>query len=94
MTAPDYQGLALLLGAAGTFLSVMVSLALSIATFLRQGRMERAGRARDGRIEEVHRLVNGLSDKRNAATEKSSYAEGKLAGGDEERANPTGPITR
>lgn len=88
----DYQGISILLGAIAALVTVLGGLGIQIATFRRQGRMELAGQRRDGEIAVVKGLVNGLSDKRNAATEKSSFAEGKLAGGDEERLRPTGPL--
>lgn len=94
----NYQGISILLGAVTVLITAVGGMAMQVAIFLRQGRIEReavlARAQMGGQIAEVHTLVNGLSDKRDAATQKSAHAEGVIEGGDKERANPTGPLPR
>jgi hypothetical protein len=90
--AIDYQGISILVGQLAAFVVAIGGVGINVAIFLRQGRMEQAAKARDGKIAEVKTLVDGLSDKRDAATHKASFAEGKIAGAGEERRNPTGPL--
>jgi len=78
MASPDYVGIATLITASASAIGTLVALY--------------RGRARDVKITEIKGLVDGLSDKRDAATAKSSYAEGRKDGGDQERAEPTGPL--
>jgi hypothetical protein len=106
----DLAGVAEIIGAVGVALTGIVSSGLSIASFIRSGRVERAqkaivlgqgelmaaGQGRDAKlaavdakVDVVHDLVNDLSDKRDAATQKSAHAEGVIAGAEAERAHPT-----
>lgn len=81
----DYQGIAILVGALTVSVTSIGGFVLTAIAVVRQGQMQQAGVARDKTLAEVHNLVNGLSDKREAAAIK----EGKQIGKDEERANPT-----
>lgn len=80
----DYQGIAVVLGAGSVFISSLVTSALAIALFIRQGRMER-------KIDVTHDLVNGLSEKKDVAIAGAAFAAGKERGVEKERANPMVP---
>lgn len=72
----NYQGIALIITALGSAIAAI----LSAITLSR-------GNARDGKLQEIHELVNGQSHKINAMAEAKGFVEG----GNEERARPTQP---
>ena len=73
--ATDYIGIATLVS----------SLTASVVAGVGLWRSRANGKA----LVEVHDLVNDLSDKRDAATQKSAHAEGMIAGAEAEREHPT-----
>lgn len=84
----DYQGLAIFIAAVGGFLTVVVSLVLQVLSFRQQSKIALAGLARDAKIEEMHKSINGQSEKLNIAIAGENFATGKEAGITQERANP------
>jgi hypothetical protein len=80
----DYQGIALVLGATGGLLTVIVGTGLQVAMFIRQGRQLRDGVARDAKITQVHDLVNGQSERLNAALISVAKSEGEKIGAADE----------
>lgn len=74
MTSSD---VAIVLGASGVFITSLVSAGISIAAFLRAGR--------------IQRTVDGLGDKRVAMGVRAGIAEGHALGVADERADPQSP---
>lgn len=84
MTSEDYTGVATIIGASTVGLGTLITSGLAVLTFMRQG-------ARDRKIEEVHRLVNGMSHELQAADKAAARAEGVVEGVTQERASPMVP---
>lgn len=76
----NYTGIALVLAAIGG----LASPALSVATFIRQGRAEK-------KLTDVHELVNGVSHDLAIANGKIAFNAGVKSGIDAERASPMVP---
>ena len=76
---PDYQGIAILLAA-------NTNAVISIGVFIRQG-VNRA--VTDEKLERLHELTNGQSEKLNALSKQAGIEEGKVLGANQERAHPT-----
>ncbi len=77
----DAQSIAILIGAATTAIT-------TLGTLLLQIRQAFKGRERDEKIAQVHDLVNGQSEKLQAAIQLGSFADGKAAGVTQERDRP------
>jgi hypothetical protein len=79
LTAPDYTGIALVLGAGTTFLTGVGGIALQIFVVIRQGKQLRA-------FTELHDSVNGQTDEFKKLISKEAFGAGEKAGGEAERA--------
>jgi hypothetical protein len=84
----DYQGVAILIGAVGTFLSVLAGVILQVLTFLNTRKMERAGLARDAQLATIATHVNGMNEIIARAGVAQGRAEGVAIGVAQERADP------
>jgi hypothetical protein len=81
----DFQGIAILVGALTVSVTSIGGFVLTAVAVMRQSQMQSASVARDQKLEEVRKLVNGLSASRSRASRKA----GRIQGADQERAHPT-----
>ena len=72
----DYEGVAILIGALGTFVTVIVGTTLQIISFFR-------GTRRDEHLAQLTTLVNGQSHALNEAVRVGAFSAGKEAGREE-----------
>jgi hypothetical protein len=63
----------------GTLVGVIVTAIISIRSSFKIDAGKAVSEENKAAIEEVHKKVDGLGDARDAATQKSAYAEGVLA---------------
>ena len=75
----DYQGIA----------TLIASVTTSIVSLVALGRQRRNRDATDEKLEVLHKLTNGQSEKLNAVTQQLGIEQGKVIGANQERANPT-----
>ncbi len=79
----NYQGIALVITAVGVAVPSILGAIVSVVSL-------RRGNARDIKLDSIQTHVNGM----NKLIAAGARAEGVIAGGDAERANPTGPVQR
>lgn len=84
MTSADYNGIAVILTAAGT-------IGIQAFNAWQVGRARDEGKARDKKLTEVHDLVNGMSAAKTVSDKRAAFSEGKAEGIETERANPMTP---
>lgn len=78
----DLGGIAAIIGAIAALITVVGSFVMQVLTFARQGQLMAAGAARDGKLAEVHDLVNSQSEKLNEAIRSVAFAAGEKAESD------------
>jgi hypothetical protein len=78
----DLLGIAAVITAIGVTLGTIGNVVLQIVNLTRQGQMIEAGVVRDQKLDVVHNLVNGQSEKLNEAIRSGAFAAGEKAESD------------